>query len=130
MSFKKSYVYYSRFSVQEGLDTETNELQMKLGHFDKDIFKKYSHCSQVFFIKKQFKMDEDTCNTCVKPLEKDTRINPKIHVLWKDNAKYRVLSDLYCSYVDNIFRREKITEKIGQGSNDDLEKHLNVLLNY
>ena len=27
MSFKKSYVYYSRFSVQEGLDTETNELQ-------------------------------------------------------------------------------------------------------
>ena len=54
MSFKKSYVYYSRFSVQEGLDTETNELQMTLGQFDKDIFKKCSHCSQVFFIKKIF----------------------------------------------------------------------------
>ena len=103
---------------------------MKLGHFDKDIFKNCSHCSQVFFIKKKIKMDEDTCNACVKLLEKDARIDPKIHVLWKDNAKYRVLSDLYRSYVDNIFRREKITEKIGQGSNDDLEKHLNVLLNY
>ena len=66
MSFKKSYVYYLRFSVQEGLDTETKELQMKLCHFDKDIFKKRSHCSQVFFIKNFFLMDEDTCNACVK----------------------------------------------------------------
>ena len=55
MSFKKSYVYYSRFSVQEGLDTETNELQMILDFFDKDIFKKCSHCSHVFFIKKKLK---------------------------------------------------------------------------
>ena len=95
---------------------------MNLGRFDKDIFKKCSHCSQVFFIKKFFKIDEDTCNACEKLLEKDTRIDPKIHVLWKDNAKYRVLSDLHRSHVDYIFRREKITEKIGQVSN--------VLLNY
>ena len=103
---------------------------MNLGRFDKDIFKKCSHCSQVFFIKNNLKMDEDTCNACLKLLEKDTRIDRKIHVLWKDNAKYRALSDLHCSHVDYIFRREKITEKIGQVSNDDLEKHLNVLLNY
>ena len=100
---------------------------MNLGRFDKDIFKK---CSQVFFIKKFFQIDEDTCNACAKLLEKDTRIDPKTHVLWKDNAKYRVLSDLHRSHVDYIFRREKITEKIGQVSNDDHEKHLNVLLNY
>ena len=117
-------------TLDQGLDIETNELQMNLGRFDKDIFKKCSHCSQVFFIKKFFKIDEDTCNACAKLLEKDTRIDPKIHVLWKDNAKYRVLSDLHRSHVDYIFRREKITEKIGQVSNDDLEKHLNVLLNY
>ena len=54
-------------------------------------------------------MDGETCNACVKRLEKDTRIDPKLHVLWKDNAKYRVLSDLHCSHVDYIFRREKIT---------------------
>ena len=75
-----------------------------------------------FLSKKKMKMDEDTCNACEKLLEKDTRIDPKIHVLWKDNAKYRVLSDLHRSHVDYIFRREKITEKIGQVSN--------VLLNY
>ena len=75
-------------------------------------------------------MDGDTCNACEELLEKDTRIDPKIHVLWKDNAKYRALSDLHCSHVDYIFRREKITEKIGQVSNDDLEKHLDFLLNY
>ena len=56
-------------------------------------------------------MDEDICNACVKRLEKDTRIDPKIHVLWKDNANYRVLSDLHHSYVDYIFMREKTTEK-------------------
>ena len=71
-------------------------------------------------------MDEDTCNACVKLSQKDTRFNPKIHVLWKDNAKYRVLSDLHRSHVDYIFRREKI----GQVSHEDLGKHLNVLLNY
>ena len=39
-------------------------------------------------------MDGDTCNACVELLEKDTRIDPKIQVLWKDNAKYRALSDI------------------------------------
>ena len=75
-------------------------------------------------------MNEDTCNACVKRLEKDNRIDPKIHVLWKDDAKYRVLSDPHHLHVDYKLRREKITEKIGQVSNDDLEKHLNVLLIY
>ena len=83
-----------------------------------------------FLSNRKFELDEDTCNACVKRLEKDTRVDPKIHVLWKDNAKYRVLSDLHCSHVDYIFRREKITEKIGQDSNVDPEKHFNVLPNY
>ena len=65
----------------------------------------------MYFLSKKIKMDEDTCNACVKRLEKDTRIDPKIHVLWKDNANYRVLSDLHHSYVDYIFTREKTTEK-------------------
>ena len=55
MSFKKFYLYYSRLSVQEGLDTEINELQMHLGRLDKDIFKKCGHCHQVFIIKKILK---------------------------------------------------------------------------
>ena len=80
----------------------------------------------MYFLSKKIKMDEDTCNSCVKLSQKDTRLNPKIHVLWKDNAKYRVLSDLHRSHL-TIYLGEK---KIGQVSHDDLEKHLNVLLNY
>ena len=38
MNNRKSFMYYSCLSVSEGLDTETNELQMNLERFDKDIF--------------------------------------------------------------------------------------------
>ena len=95
MNYKKSYIYHWRISVQECLDTETNEIQMNLNCFDKNIFKKSPHCHQVFIIKKIFQIHKDTCNACIKLLEKDNRISPKNHVLWKDNARYRVLSDLH-----------------------------------
>ena len=69
-------MYYSHLSVSEGLDTETNELQMNLERFDKDIFKKWTYCHQVFAIKKNFEKDEKTCNACVKLLEKEVEISP------------------------------------------------------
>ena len=91
MSNKKSFLYYSRLSVSEGLNTETNELQMHLGRFDKDIFKKCKYCIQVLAIKKTFDKDKDICNACVKLLEKEVKINLHIYITWKNNAKYRVL---------------------------------------
>ena len=83
-----------------------------------------------FYYQKNFKIDEGACNACVNILEKDTRINPQIHILWKDNAKYRVLSDLHHCYIDYIFCRERITAKSGKVSDENLGIHLNVLLNY
>ena len=130
MSYKKSYIYYWCISIQERLDTETNEIQMNLDCFDKNILKKCPHCHQFFIIKNFFQIDEDTCNACIKLLEKDNRISPKNHVLWKDNARYRVLSDLHHSHVDYIFCREKIIGKTGEMSKDNLEIYLNSLLNY
>ena len=91
MSNKKSFLYYSRLSVSEGLNTETNELQMNLCWFDKDIFKKFKYCIQVLAIKKTFDKDKDICNACVKLLEKEVKINLHIYITWKNNAKYRVL---------------------------------------
>ena len=38
MNNRKSFLYYSRLTVSEGSDTETNELQMNLERFGKDIF--------------------------------------------------------------------------------------------
>ena len=44
MSNKKSFLYYSRLSVSEGLNTETKKLQIHLGQFDKDFFKTCKYC--------------------------------------------------------------------------------------
>ena len=82
-------------------------------------------CYKIFF-----EIDKKTCNACVKLLEKDTRINPRLYVLWKDNAKYRVLSDLHHSYVEYIFHRELITGISGKISDGKLDIHLNALFNY
>ena len=84
MSNRRSFLYYSRLSVSEDLDTKTNFLQMESGRFDKDIFKKCRHCCHVFDIKKNFEQDEDTSNAGVKLLEKEVTINPSVYVLWKD----------------------------------------------
>ena len=70
MSNRKTFLYYSGLSVSEGLDTEANELQMNLDSFNKDIFKKCRYCHHVFAIKKKFEKDEETCNACIKLLEK------------------------------------------------------------
>ena len=64
----KTFLYCLHLSVSEGLDTETNKLQMNLEHFDQNILKKYTYCHQVFAIKKNLKKDEKTCNACVKLL--------------------------------------------------------------
>ena len=53
-----------------------------------------------------------------------------MHIIWKDNAKYRVFTELHCSYTDHIFRREPIRGKSGKISNEKLDNYLNSLLNY
>ena len=70
VSNRKTFLYYSGLSVSEGLDRETNELQMNLDSFNKDIFKKCRYCHHVFAIKNKFEKDEETCNACIKLLEK------------------------------------------------------------
>ena len=99
MSNRKSLLYYTRLSVSEGLDTETNKPQMKLERFNKDIFKKCRYCHHVFAIKKNFEKDKETCNACVKPLEKEVKISPSIYIFWRNNTKYRVFTDLHRSFI-------------------------------
>ena len=130
MSNKKSFLYYSRLSLSEGLNTESKTSQLCLERFDKDIYKKCRQCHQVFAIKKDFKKDDDTCNVCFELLQKEDKINPFMQIIWKDNAKYRVFTDLHRSYTDHIFRREPIRGKSGKISNEKLYNYLNSLLNY
>ena len=39
-------------------------------------------------------------------------MNTFIHVIWKENTKYRVFSDLHRIYVVKIFRTEPFQEKV------------------
>ena len=130
MNNRKSFLYYSRLTVSEGSDTETNELQMNLERFGKDIFKKCTYCHQVFAIKKKFEKDNKTCNACVQLLEKEVKISPKIYIFWKNNADHRIFTDLHRNYAENIFFREPIIGKNGKISSEKLDIHLSCLLNY
>ena len=79
---------------------------------------------------KKIKKDDDTCDMCFELSQKEDKINPFMHIIWEDNAKYRVFTDLHCSYTDHIFRREPIRGDSGRITNEKLDNYLSSLLNY
>ena len=69
------------------METEKTHLE----HFIKMIKSRICRLfSQLFIIIKNFKNDENTCNSCFK-INSDIDKFSKMHVIWKNNAKYRVL---------------------------------------
>ena len=117
MSNKKSFLYYSHVSVSEGLSTEYKISELCLERFDKELNKKCRNCHQVFEIQKKFKNDDDSCNMCFELLQKEDKLNPSRHIMWKENTKYRAFTDLHRSFADKIFRHEPIRSKNGSISN-------------
>ena len=128
MSNPKSFLYYSRISVSEGLNTELKTSEICLERYDKETYKKCGYCHQVIEIKKKIKEDTDTCDVCFKHLQKEDKINTLIHIIWKENTKYRVFSDLHRIYVDKIFRREPILGKSGSVSIEQIDIYMNAFL--
>ena len=55
-------------------------------------------------------------------------MNAFIHIIWKENTKYRVFSDLHCIYIDKIFRREPISGKSGSVSKEKTDIYINAFL--
>ena len=92
------------------------------------MYKKCGHCRQVIEIKKNVKEDTDTCDVCFKLLQKEDKMNTFIHIIWKENTKYRVFSDLHRIYVDKIFRREPILGKSGSVSKEQIDIYMNAFL--
>ena len=126
MSNYKSFLYYSHISVSEGLNTELKTSELCLERYDKEIYIKCGHCRQVIQIKKNFKEDTDTCDVYFKLLQKEDKMNTFIHIIWKENTKYRVFSDLHRIYVDKIFRREPILGKSGSVSKEQIDIYMNA----
>ena len=54
------------------------------------------------------------------------KINPETHVIWTENQKCRVFTNLYRSYVDRIFRHENIKDKFGKISQEVIHICLNA----
>ena len=61
----KKFLYYCRISVKEGLDIETEKPHLER-FIKKTTSRKYGLYSQLFIIAKNFKEDENSCNSCFK----------------------------------------------------------------
>ena len=55
---RNTFIYYSRISIKEGVDTDGDKPDIK------DTNRKCSCCKEVFIISKNFEFDEQNCNGC------------------------------------------------------------------
>ena len=93
----KDFLYYCRISIREGgLDIETEKPHLEQ-FIDKTFSRKCRLCCQLFTIAKIFKEDENTCNSCFK-ITSDIDKFGRMHIIWKDNLQYRVLTNLLRSF--------------------------------
>ena len=107
----KDFLYYCRISIKEGLDIETEK-----AHLERFIDKTKSRicrlCSQLFIITENFKDDENTCHSYFI-ITSDIDEFGKMHVIWKNNAKFRVFTNLWRSLAQKIINRENLLDKYG-----------------
>ena len=59
-------------------------------------------------------------------LENEDQDNPRIHIIWTENQKYKVFSNFYQAFLDRVFRHESIKNKCGKISNETIDKHINA----
>ena len=98
-----------------------------LDKYDKEMYQRCRYCCCVIEIKKAFQEDKDTCNMCVKVLQNRDEINCKIFIIWSNNQKYRVFTNLYRSFLDRIFKNENLKNKSGEIEQENIANHLNSL---
>ena len=123
---EKSFIYYYRIRVKEGLNIELKTSQLMLGNYNKEIQQSCKYCHQVIEIKKDFNENPFSCNICFKLLKNEDKINPQMHIIWSENQQHTVFTNLHRSYLDRIFRFEDIKEKFENISKETINKHLNA----
>ena len=76
-------------------ETHLKEEDIRIGRYNKDIYREYEGCYEVFNIEKAFKENAFICNGCYKLLEREDIkqiISPKIFICRIENQMYRVCS--------------------------------------
>ena len=126
---RKDFIHYCRVSVKDGLNIELSTSNLLLEKFNREIFQSYTFCHCVREIKKVFTKNCRICDSCMSLLENEDQDNPKIHIIWRENQKYRVFSNFYCDFLDRLFRCENIKNKCGKIDNKTIEKHINAHIN-
>ena len=120
---RKGFIHYCRVSVNDGLNTDLSTSDLLLDKFDKEIFQNCCFCYCTIEIKKDFTRKKNVCDYCMALLENEGQINPRIHIIWTENQKYRVFSKFYHAFLDCIF-------KCGKINNETIDKYINAHINY
>ena len=107
----KEFLYYCRILVKEGLNIETEKPHLEC-FIDRTMSRECKLCFKLFIITKNFKEDENTCNSCFK-ITSDIDRHGKTHVIWKYNLQYRVFTNLWRSFAQEIMNREDLIYKYG-----------------
>ena len=96
-----------------------------LEKINKEVYQRCKHCDCTIEIIKAFKEDKTVCDMCINLLKNEHKDNPKIHIIWTENQKYRVFKFSY-SFLDRIFRYENLKSKCRKISCETIDNHLNV----
>ena len=109
----KDFLYYCRTSIKEGLDIKTEKTHLEQ-FIDKTFSRKCRLCCQLFIIVKNFKENENTCNSCFK-ITSDIDKFGRMHIIWEDNSQYRVFTNLWMwrSLAKELMNKEDLIDKFG-----------------
>ena len=122
------FLVYPRLSTKEGLFTETTvkDQDIGFGKYNKDLYREYEWCYQVFEIEKAFKENAFMCNECYKLLKmEDIRevISPKIYKFYTKNQEYRV-----CTNIDRHLQNRFLEKKMLKVEQEKCQEKLFVFI--
>ena len=103
--------YYDKTLVKEGTDLETYEHRDDF--IDECLLKRCNGCCVLLDIKNSFNYKERICDRCYKILLNNEFEPRDICIIWLNNCKYRVLTNLRRGQAQRLMKREKITDRYG-----------------
>ena len=107
----REFLYYCTISIKKGLDTETEKAHLDI-YIDKTKSRVCNLGPQLFAIAKNFKENENTCDSCFK-ITSHINKDGKMHIVWRNNQKFRVFTNLWRSFAQEIMNKKDIVEKYG-----------------